>query len=100
MTETIKCLKGGCVRIVAHKNGKLISMKRGDHHFQMLGNNYSLIATCPDKECATRTSIIMKDGKLNSDDLEVNPLNKISKKKDGEAEKPKGGESKGEGGKS
>lgn len=90
----IRCPSEGCKGIIAHMTGKMVSIRRSRQHFQILGNDYSVIATCPFMNCNTRVSIICRDGKIDTSLLKLEDPN-LSNKKDGEKvkkeDKEKGG---------
>ena len=91
MTQKIQCKREGCDGVVAKIDGKLVSIGRRQQMFRLLGDNYTAVCTCPNNSCKELQSIVMKDGKLQKDNLIL-----IKDKKDGE---PKDGDKKESGSK-
>lgn len=59
-----------CKNQVGETVGNLVSIKRGRDRILVTGKDYGLIVTCP-RDCGEETSILMTDGKLTSEGLEL-----------------------------
>ena len=100
----MKILCKKCKSPVAYGVGKLVQIKRQEHSFSVVGDDYSVLASCP-RNCGQQTAIIIERGKIKTDDLLVEDENNLGgkdgkrdeskddRKKDGES----GGEANGEG---
>jgi len=86
MLKRILCPREGCEGIIAHITGtRMVSIKRSNQRFQIIGSDYSLIATCPYSTCPAEVSIICKNGIIDETLLKIEKQDlNLDNKKNGE----------------
>jgi hypothetical protein len=64
----VKILCKRCKKTVAFGVGKLVNIKRQDDNISVVGEDYSILVTCP-RHCGYQTDIIVSAGKISEEKL-------------------------------
>lgn len=79
----VLCNRSGCQGIIAHIHGKnMVELKRGKTLIDVVGKDYTLVASCPYKDCSNRQPIIVKEGEISEQNLIIKPLEKDVEKQE------------------